>query len=220
MKKIYIAGDCHVTRLEQYHRDSDSKHDITFWGRSGQSMHSFDPIKFNENNTISSRPDNDGLLKNGPEPKKWRDIKDDGVIVLWLGYIDAKHHLFKYDNAEKVAKDYLAKVTNYFKSSKIVIMDPHPQFIDNLFIDSENIKIVEYQDRKNQNDYLCKALHEHAPVFGINQIITQDQVLNAIGLKEITKNESASYFPAPHDGLDQIYIESIYNLILDAITVD
>jgi hypothetical protein len=99
-------------------------------------------------------------------------------------------------------------------------MDPHPQFIDNLFIDSENIKIVEYQDRKNQNDYLCKALHEHAPVFGINQIITQDQVLNAIGLKEITKNESASYFPAPHDGLDQIYIESIYNLILDAITVD
>lgn len=220
MKKIYIAGDCHVTRLEQYHRDSDSKHDITFWGRAGQSMYSFDPIKFNENNTISSRPDNDGLLKNGPEPKKWRDIKDDGVIVLWLGYIDAKNYLFKYNNSEEIAKEYISKITNYFKKSTIVLMDPHPQFVDNLFINSEGIKIVEYSDRKIQNDYLCSSLHKHALNSGIHKIITQEEILNALGLPYITKNESAEYFPTPQDGLDQKYIKQIYNLILDAITVN
>jgi hypothetical protein len=219
MNKIYIIGDCHTTRLNQYHIKAGNDLDISFWGKAGLTMHAFDPISFANDNLQSTQIEQDEIT-NLPDPKKWEDIKDDGIVVLWLGYVDAKNYLFKYNNAESTARQYLERIGSYFPNSKIILMDPHPQFVDNMHIESEQISVVNYAERKIQNDYLCEALRNNAEEFGIKNIITQDEIFLALGLPQITKNETASYFEYPQDGLDQRYIKNIYDLIISKITVD
>jgi hypothetical protein len=219
MNKIYIVGDCHTTRLEHYHIGAGNNLDITFWGRAGQSMHSFDPEAFAASNLGSTKIEQD-TRTDLPEPKNWNDIKDDGIVVLWLGYIDAKNYLFRYDNAEDTAKQYLERISKYFPNSNIIVMDPHPQFVDNMFIEGEQTEVVEFADRDRQNEYLCEALHKYASEYGINKIITQQEIFVALGLPQITKNETAEYFDEPQDGLDQKYIKNIYDLIISNIAVN
>ena len=85
---------------------------------------------------------------------------------------------------------------------------------------TENLPIVEYEHRKEQNDLLCEALNKYAKEFGITKVITQKEMLDAMGLNEITLKETADYHPIPTDGLDMKYINDIYNLILSYIAVD
>ena len=224
MKKVYIIGDCNTTRLEQYSYTSGAINnldiDITFWSKAGQSISRFDPVNFSKLNLESARIEynkNEDILQN---TKKWEDIKDGGVAVFWIGYIDAKNYLHKYKNAEELALTYIERIIENFPLSEIILVEPHPQFVDNIFISTEKLPIVNYKERKEQNDLLCEALNKYAKEFGITKVITQKEQLDAMGLKEITLKETADYHPIPTDGLDMKYIGCIYNLILSYIAVD
>jgi hypothetical protein len=214
-----MIGDCHVTRLQQ----QDLKYNntsITFWGRGGQSAAKFDPSKFSRLDIKSSKIEFQEKDTEIPKVKSWSDIKDDGTAIFWLGYIDAKNYLHKYQNADEVAKNYILLIKEYFPNSKIIVIEPHPQFKDSIFMQGENIPVVSYRNRKEQNDLLCQAIRKYSAEFGIDKVITQDQILEAIGLEEITKNEMAGYYKEPNDGLDPKYVEKIYQLILSNIAVD
>ena len=224
MKKVYIIGDCNTTRLEQNaYTTKAGSHlnlDITFWSKPGQSISRFDPVNFFKLNLESARIEynkNEDILQH---TKKWEDIKDDGVAVFWIGYIDAKNYLHKYKNSEELALKYIKTIKENFPLSEIILVEPHPQFVDNIFMSTENLPIVEYEHRKEQNDILCEALNKYAKEFGITKVITQKEMLDAMGLNEITLKETADYHPIPTDGLDMKYINDIYNLILSYIAVD
>jgi hypothetical protein len=224
MKKVYIIGDCNTTRLEQNaYTTKAGSHlnlDIAFWSKSGQSINRFDPINFFKINLESEKIVYNKNDQMSSGPKKWRDIKDDGVAVFWLGYIDAKNHLHKYKNSEDLALEYIKSIKENFPLSEIILIEPHPQFVDNIFMSTEKLPVVEYKERKEQNDLLCEALNKYAKDFGITKVITQKEMLDAMGLKEITLKETADYHPIPTDGLDMKYINDIYNLILSYIAVD
>jgi hypothetical protein len=110
--------------------------------------------------------------------KKWRDMKDDGVSVFWLGYVDAKNYLHKYKNAEELALNYIKSIKENFPLSEIILVEPHPQFVDNIFLSTEKLPVVEYKERKEQNDLLCEALNKYAKIFDINKVITQKEMLD------------------------------------------
>lgn len=218
MSNIYIIGDCHVTRLQQQDLKNNSI-SITFWGRGGQSIAKFDPSKFTELNVEASQIEFQEKGTELPKVTTWSDIKDDGTAVFWLGYIDAKNYLHKYQNADELARNYILLIKEHFPNSKIIIIEPHPQFKDSIFMKAENIPVVTYKNRKKQSYLLCQAIRRYSAESDI-EVITQDQILEAIGLEEITKNEMAGYYKEPNDGLDPKYVEKIYRLILSKIAVD
>ena len=98
MKNVYMIGDCHLSRaIEHYYPE---KHDVAFipWPKAGTKMHGFSVESLRESDEISSGVEIARTIDHKGQP--FSIIKDDGVLALWVGYVDTRTFLPKYKNAD------------------------------------------------------------------------------------------------------------------------
>lgn len=224
-KNVYLVGDCHLSRVQEHYNDGSleqkfwgnkapdpAKLNMTFWGKAGTKIWDLDLDKLFEENAVSSGHESCPSREFCKCATPFRDIKDDGIVMIWLGYIDVRQFLSKYKNAEELAKDYLSKVKKYFKNSTIVIIEPLPQFTEMILKYEGMSPLYTYEQRLEQNDLLIKALKKQCEKENIHLIITQKEILEAIGESELTTEMTHTKAPHPVDGLQDKYNKSIYDL--------
>lgn len=205
-KKLYLIGDCQSTRIYENHIDGD----FIVWGKGGMSAWNFDPKKFTQQNLRSSSPESPRFNK---KKTNWRDIKDDSVIMFWFGYIDVKYLLPKYNNADECAKRYINTIMENFPNSRKIIIEPHPQFLENMILYWEDVPEYSYTERMTQNALFVAALFHYASAQGL-EVITQKQILDCIGVDQLTIEHAGSNNIHMVDGLKEEYTKKIYDMFM------
>ena len=215
MKKIYLIGDCHVSRVSEHYgknKVTPSLVDVVFWGKAAKSVWNLDFKKMYEEEELSSGKEEQLFYGDGVIP--FSDIKDDGILLSWFGYVDIRTFLSGYDNADEVAKKYIKEIVNNFKNSTIVIIEPLPQFTE-MMLKYEGISPhYTYQQRLNQNKKFLDSLHKYAHDAGITNFIFQSQILDAVGVKELTPDMTHNKAHHPVDGLKDEYNSKILDLFI------
>jgi hypothetical protein len=212
MKKIYLIGDCHLSRVsEQYDKDSN-KIDMMFWGKAAKKIWDLDLKKMYDEGELSSGKEEQKFFEDGVIP--FSDIKDDGVIFSWFGYVDVRTFLSKYDNADVVAYGYVKQLTATFKNSKIVIVEPLPQFTEMLLKHEGISPHYTHEERLYQNNNFLKSLHKYAGEAGITDFIFQSEILECLGVTELIPSMTHTKAPHPVDGLKDEYNKKILDLFI------
>lgn len=206
MRKLYLIGDCQSTRIYENHIDGD----FIVWGKGGMSAWNFNPKRFTQQNLKSSSPDSPRFNR---KKTNWREIQDDSVIMFWFGYIDVKYLLPKYNNADECAKKYIGAIMENFPNSKKIILEPHPQFLENMILSWEDVEEYSYADRMIQNDLFSAALFHYAGLHGL-EVITQKQILECIGVDQLTIRHANSNHIHVVDGLKEEYTKKIYDMLI------
>jgi hypothetical protein len=224
-KNVYLFGDCHLSRVQEHYNDGlmesrfwgrnepeIAKTEMKFWGKAGTKIWGLDLNKLYEDNALSSGHESCPAKDVCKCVTEFRDIKDDGIVMVWLGYIDVRQFLSKYNNAEDVVNHYIKSLKEYFKSSTIVIIEPLPQFTE-MLLKHEGISIsYTYEQRLNQNDKFISILRSECAKENINFIISQEEIRKAIGRDELTPEMTHNKAPHPVDGLQDEYNKRIYEL--------
>jgi hypothetical protein len=210
MTKIYAIGDCHLARVNEHYYPEKSEIDFVIWGKAAKKIWDLDFEEMYLSNEASSgkeqqKIDGDGVIG-------FSEIKDDSIIFSWLGYVDIRTFLSKYKNADDVAKKYIDQLVKAFKNSLIVIIEPLPQFTEMLLKYEGISPSYTYEERLAQNSLFIESMHKYALQAGIVNFITQDDILDAIGEKELTPSMTHTKAPHPVDGLKDEYNQKIFLL--------
>jgi hypothetical protein len=232
MKKVTLIGDCHSSRLLYYWNPNKCPVDLFVWGRGGQSAWNFNPKELFGQNTLSTQleefpkyldPIDEEMHKKLKNEYRqgFSKIKDEGIILIWLGYIDSKTHLpmpEKSNNTEECVLRYLNATKSFFKNAEIRFIEPFPQFIP--FIGNKEEKQIEwdYQIRKEKNDEFIYYLNLYCDQFGFKEPISQKQIFNALGFYEedMTYNKAKISFSGTIlDTFRHEDLEKIYNLFIE-----
>lgn len=216
MKKIYLIGDCHLSRVsEHYFTNSDL--DMVFWGKAAKKIWDLDFRTMAEDKELSSGKEEQRFPNDGVIP--FSDISDDGIVFAWFGYVDVRTFLSHHDNADKVAKKYVDQLTGYFKKSKIVIVEPLPQFTEMLLKHEGISPYYTHEQRLEQNKKFLTSLHKYAKEAGLNDFILQSEILEYVGALELTPSMTHTKAPHPVDGLKDEYNKRILDLFMDKAKV-
>jgi len=213
MQTIYLIGDCHLSRVSEHYEKNNTKIDMIFWGKAAKKIWDTDFSLMNQEKELSSGKEEQKFPNDGVIP--FSDIKDDGVIFSWFGYVDIRTFLPKYDNAEMVAKKYIEQLANYFNKSKIVIIEPLPQFTEMLLKYEGISPSYTYSERLSQNTKFLDSMHKHAKKAGITDFIYQSEIYDALGVTELTTSMTHSKAPHPVDGFKDEYNKKILDLFVD-----
>jgi hypothetical protein len=223
MKKIYLIGDCHSTRVWQ-HWNPEINVKFKAWGMAGLTAWSFDPEKYQDEMKTSDGIENVSQYVNKPQQwwvRKLNEFNDAQVILLWLGYVDIRQRLPHYKNAEEVAIQYLDRMREFYKRSTIQIIEPLPQFTEMLLKYDGISPSYTYEERQEQNDIFCKALNDYAEKHGMLKPVTQQEIKDAVGIQEFTTEYAADVIPLDQpwynpkkDALKTEYWGKIYDLFL------
>jgi hypothetical protein len=189
-----------------------AKTNMTFWGKAGTKIWDLDFNKLFQENALSSGHETCPSKAMCKCVTQFVDIKDDGIVMLWLGYIDVRQFLSKYNNAEDVVRHYMKSIKEYFKNSTIVIIEPLPQFTEMLLKHEGISASYTYEQRLNQNSIFLNILRSECAKENIDFIISQEQIREAIGSDELTPEMTHNKAPHPVDGLQDEYNKRIYDL--------
>jgi len=215
MKKIYLIGDCHLSRVSEHYYDYSPEIEMFFWGKAAKKIWDLDFEKMNQEKELSSGKEEQKFKDDGVIP--FSDIKDDSIVFSWFGYVDIRTFLPKYKNADEVAKKYINDLISYFKDSKIVIIEPLPQFTEMLLKYDGISTYYTYSERINQNNLFLSSLHKYAEQAGLHRFILQSEILNAIGADELTPDMTHEKAPHPVDGLKDEYNKKIFDLFIKKV---
>lgn len=210
MTKIYAIGDCHLSRVQEHYYPEKSEINFVIWGKAAKKIWDIDFDDMYLSDELSSgkeqqRFDGDGVIN-------FSQIKDESVVFSWFGYVDIRTFLSKYNNADEVAKRYIDQLTKTFKNSLIVIVEPLPQFTEMLLKYEGISPSYTYEERLAQNRLFLESMHKYAAEAGIVNFITQDEIKEAIGEKELTPSMTHTKAPHPVDGLKDEYNKKIFFL--------
>jgi hypothetical protein len=212
MKNVYMISDCHLSRaIEHYYPE---KHDVTFipWPKAAKKMFGFSVEQMREEDEMSSGVEIARTVDHRPQP--FSIIKDDGILALWMGYVDTRTFLPHYKNADKVVKKFIDNIKLNFPNSRVVIIEPLPQF------KHEGISpYYTHEQRIDQNREFLAALHKHAGEAGFEIIITQEDILDALGVPELTPSMTHTDAPHPVDGLKPEHMAKIWKLFSDKLSI-
>jgi hypothetical protein len=218
MKKVYLIGDCHSARVSEHWNPEDCKVDFKVWGKAGEFAWKFDPKKLFLENTESSgyEQPNKYLGWENRLISTFQDIKDDGLVMLWIGYVDIRQLLPMHENAKECAYKYLDEAVAYFPNSQIQIIEPLPQFTEMLLKYEGISPEYTYEQRQKQNYDFCSALNEYAVEHNMLKPITQQEIKDAVGIQEFKTEHTPQGTVAPHpqDALLKEYMEKIYDLFI------
>lgn len=210
-KKLYLIGDCQSIRIFEHYNNSETRAEFKVWGKGGFSAWKFNPYDLLKMNRYSS-------LMETPKPKGgrvgWSEIQDDGIVIAWFGYIDIKYLLPKYKNADECVRRYVDFLIQYFPNSQLILAEPLPQFKENIIPYWEEVDEFSYEDRMQQNNEFCAALKEYGSAKGL-QVISQQDILDAIGLQELTLEASDKTKDHDIDGLNNDLNKKIYEMFLE-----
>jgi hypothetical protein len=151
---------------------------------------------------------NDGVIP-------FSDIKDESILFSWFGYVDIRTFLSNYDNADAVAKKYIQQLISNFKNSRIVIIEPLPQFTEMLLKYEGISPYYTYEQRLEQNKKFLDSLRAYAYEAGITDFIYQSEILECLGVTELTPSMTHDKAPHPVDGLQDEYNEKILSLFIE-----
>lgn len=210
MIKIYAIGDCHLSRVQEHYYPEKSEIDFVIWGKAAKKIWDLDFEHMYLNNEVSSGKEQQKF--DGDGVTYFSEIKDESVIFSWFGYVDVRTFLSKHNNADEVAKKYIDQLTKTFKNSLIVIIEPLPQFTEMLLKYEGISPSYTYEQRLEQNSLFLDSLHKYAAEAGITYFITQEEIKDAIGEKELTPSMTHTKAPHPVDGLKDEYNKKIFLL--------
>jgi len=213
MQNVYLIGDCNVLRIAECHNFKNSNINFQVWGVGGANIFNFDALGYKSSDTISYNFES-GLPESWPKLLSFKDIKDDGLILCWFGYIDVKNYLPKYNTiVDQMVIRYIKNLKENFPESKIRIIEPHPQFVETIVRKEEGLPEYSYELREIENKKLCESLQKHSLRLGLGPTITQQQIYQSTGLNEFTMN----HIEKNTDRLLYKYRVSIYNMLMQEI---
>jgi len=212
MKKIYLIGDCHLSRVSEHYMGNDQV-DMIFWGKAAKKIWDLDFKAMREEGELSSgkeeqKSPGDGVIA-------FSDIKDNAILFSWFGYVDVRTFLSNYDNADMVAKKYIEQLVNNFENSKIVIIEPLPQFTEMLLKHEGISPYYTYEQRLEQNKKFLDSLRAYAYEAGVTDFIYQSEILECLGVTELTPSMTHTKAPHPVDGLKDEYNKKILDLFIE-----
>ena len=216
MKNIYMIGDCHLSRaIEHYYPE---KHDVTFipWPKAGLKMHAFNIEKMREENELSSGVEFTRTVNHRPEPISV--IKDDGILAIWMGYVDTRTFLPRYKNADETVSKFIENIKLNFPNSRVVIIEPLPQFTEMLLKHEGISPYYTVIERIDQSREFLAALQKYASEARFEIIITQQDILDALGVPELTPSMTHADAPHPVDGLKPEHMKKIWKLFSDKLS--
>lgn len=212
MKKIYLIGDCHLSRVSEHYKEDNNKVDMTFWGKAAKKIWDLDFEEMYKEEELSSGKEEQKIQNDGVIP--FSKIKDDGILFSWFGYVDVRTFLSAYGNADVVAYKYIKQLTSTFKNSKIVIIEPLPQFTEMLLKYEGISPHYTYEQRLYQNNDFLESLHMCAGEAGITDFIFQSEILECLGVTELIPSMTHTKAPHPVDGLKDEYNKKILDLFI------
>ena len=216
MKNIYMLGDCHLSRAIEHWDPEKEKANFVVWSKPGVKVHGFTFEQMREENPMSSGVELIRDVDHRPEP--FDIIKDDGVLALWMGYVDVRTFLSRYKNSDSLVKSFIDNVKLNFPNSKVVFIEPLPQFTEMLLKFEGISPYYTHEERIDQNREFLAALHKYAKEAGYEIVITQKDIIEALGVYELTPSMTHSDAPHPVDGLRPEYMEKIWNLFSEKLT--
>lgn len=202
MEPITLIGDCHAFRVQlSHHRIGISEIPFMAWGKGGLKAWTFEPE-----------------LRMGPnwldeEGKEYSQVKDEGVVIIWLGYNDIKAALPAHKDAYVTAEKLVATVKSNFKNSKIIIVEPLMQFKECIMAFPGELDYFTFEERLEQNELFITHLRYLCNINNFNYL-DQNHIANAIGTTELdlSLTEDISH---PSDGLKNHYYDKIYGLFVN-----
>lgn len=219
MQKVYIFGDCHTARLQEHMDPKDLQVDLKMWGKAGTNIWHLDLETLLKDNTESSGVET--YAKTGIAREDtivgFSEIKDDGIVMPWVGYVDIRQFLPRYKNADEVAKKYVEEVMKNYPNSKIWFIEPLPQFTEMLLKYEGISPSYTYEERQNQNDLFIESLSKYCLENNLSQPISQQEIYDAVGVQEFTTDMTPQDRPHPTDCLTRSDMEKIYNLVINKI---
>lgn len=216
MKNVYMISDCHLSRaIEHYYPE---KHEVNFvpWPKAAKKMHGFSVEQMREENEMSSGVEIARTVNHPSQP--FSVIKDDGVLALWMGYVDIRTFLSKYKNADETVKKFIDNIKKNFPNSRVVIIEPLPQFTEMLLKHEGISPYYTHEQRIDQNREFLAALHKYAEEAGFEIVITQQDILKAVGTVELVPSMTHTDAPHPVDGLKPEHMAKIWNLFAEKLS--
>jgi hypothetical protein len=216
MKNVYMISDCHLARaIEHYYPE---KHEVSFipWPKAGLKMHGFSIESLREVDEISSGVEIQRTVNHPGEPISI--IKDDGVLAIWLGYVDIRTFLSRYQNADATVKAFIDNIKLNFSNSRVVIIEPLPQFTEMLLKHEGISPYYTHEQRIDQNREFLASLHKYAEEAGFEIVITQKDILDALGVPDLTPSMTHTDAPHPVDGLHPDHMVKIWNLFAEKLS--
>lgn len=211
-----MLSDCHLSRaIEHYYPE---KHDFNFipWPKAGLKMHGFSIENLRAENDISSGVEIPRTIDHPKLP--FSVLKDEDVLVLWLGYVDTRTFLPKYKNADETVKNFIDDIKKNFTNSRVVIFEPLPQFTEMLLKHEGISPYYTHEQRIDQNREVLAALHKYAKEAGFEIVLTQQDILDALGVPELTPSMTHVDAPHPVDGLHPDHMVKIWDLFAKKFT--
>ena len=219
MKKVFIFGDCHTARIWEHYSPRDCPVNLKMWGLAGTRIWDLPnrlPKAIKEN--LESSGVEAATKQIEFEPKvKFEEYLDSNLIMPWLGYVDIRQFLSKYNNADEVAKIYVETILNIFKDKKIRFIEPLPQFTEMLLKHEGISPSYEYEDRLKQNNLFIESLRKYSDEAGLMGPILQKGIYETVGHNEFTPEMTHTKAPHPVDGLKDEYNEKIYEFFIGEI---
>ena len=213
--KAYLIGDCQSNRVYEHYYGDGSMIDLYLWGKGGQSAWNYNPEKFKKTEMLGSGMEHGENKTYQPFSYSLIQDRPDTLIIAWFGYIDCKYkiHLAGGDS-EKTAHRYIEALKKEYDQSTILLIEPLPQFIEDIYIPSEKIPVFGYDIRRPIELDFCHHLKKFAKDFGITNYITQEEILEAIGLPVLRLENTPKDRMMDIDGLKPHHNLAIYNLII------
>lgn len=209
-KKVYVIGDCHTSRVQEHYDKNLSPVDFVFWGKASKKAWDLDFEQMDKEDSLSSGKEVQDFPDDGVT--KFSEIKDDGIVFSWLGYVDIRTFLSKYKNVEDVVKNYVLQLNKKFKNSKVYIIEPLPQFTEMLLKYEGISPYFTHEERLEQNRLFLQYLYKYCEESNYEIIITQKDILDCLGVRELTPSMTHDIAPHPVDGLKPKYSKKIYEL--------
>ena len=212
MKKIYLIGDCHLSRVSEHYEEDNNQVDLTFWGKAAKKIWDLDFQEMYKEDELSSGKESQKFQNDGVIP--FSEIKDYGILFSWFGYVDIRTFLSAHNNADTVAKKYIDQLKGTFVNSKIVIIEPLPQFTEMLLKYEGISPSYTYEQRLEQNRKFLDSMHAYAREVGITDFILQSEILDLLGVSKLIPEMTHDKAPHPVDGLQDKYNKKILDLFI------
>lgn len=222
MKKVYLIGDCHTTQIARVHKKEDNI-DLFAWGKGGMSAWQI-PEYLKTPDELSSVVFNsyDEEIVN-----RIGDIPDNSNIFVWLGYIDNKNMLPRYNDVEKTVKRMFHAMNMKYPNARVRYIEPLPQFVDPIYVESENREKFSYEERKAANDAFVNELNRCAEMYNTKVIAHQPEFLDCMGQMAPKDGNAVKFLSKEHaakdaqgnyiDSLQLRYYEKIHDLIMSRV---
>jgi hypothetical protein len=215
MNKVYLIGDCHSARVLEHWDPNNCPVDFKAWGKAGQKAWDINFYEKYKDNEMSSGTETEPYYVNYDLKMGFNEIKDGGLILLWIGYVDCRQLIPRYKNTEECVSHYVKHSLEYFKDFKVRFIEPLPQFTEMLLKYEGISPSYTYEERLKYNKEFCELLTKYSNEYGLDKVITQDQIFKAVGLSEFTPEITPKDRPHPVDGLKPEYMKKIYDLFIN-----